>query len=289
MNLNAPLMRYHGGKFRLAPWIMAHFPPISAFDIYVESFGGAAGVLLQKPRSYAEVYNDLDGDVVNLFEVLRRPEQRQGLIEQIALTPYARGEFERAWDDTPDPVERARRLLIRAHMGFGTAGATRGNSGFRTDIRRAHGTTQHHWQRLPAVIGAVAERLSGVLIENRDALNVIAQHDSPRTLHYVDPPYLEETREKGHRRVYHHELSDQRHIELLERLRMAQGYVILSGYDADLYRDVLGEWRMARRHVQASGQRGSGQRTECLWLNPRAAEWAGQMELNLPYQEVAHA
>ncbi|MCS2611069.1 DNA adenine methylase [Halomonas dongshanensis] len=289
MTINAPLMRYHGGKFRLAPWIMAHFPPMSAFDVYVESFGGAAGVLLQKPRSYAEVYNDLDGDVVNLFEVLRSHEQRECLIEQVALTPYARLEFKRAWDPVQDQVERARRLLIRAYMGFGSAGATRGNSGFRTDTRRAHGTTQHHWQRLPSVIGRVAERLSGVLIENRDALTVIAQHDSPRTLHYVDPPYLEETREKGHRHVYGYELSDQRHIELLEHLRLAKGYVILSGYDAPLYRETLRDWRMARRHVQVSAQRGSGQRTECLWLNPRAAEWAGQMELNLPCQEVAYA
>ena len=288
MTLHAPLMRYHGGKFRMAPWIMAHFPPMSAFDVYVESFGGAAGVLLQKPRSYAEVYNDLDGDVVNLFEVLRSSEQCERLIEKLALTPYARCEFEHAWGHAHDPIERARRLLVRAHMGFGSAGATRGNSGFRTDTRRAHGTTQHHWQRLPSVIGRVAERLSGVLVENRDALTVIAQHDSPRTLHYVDPPYLEETREKGHRHVYGHELSDQRHIELLARLRLAKGYVILSGYDAALYRDALRDWRMARRHVQASGQRGSGRRTECLWLNPRAAEWAGQMELNLPYQEVAH-
>ncbi|WP_353980856.1 DNA adenine methylase [Salinicola endophyticus] len=288
MTVTAPLMRYHGGKFRLAPWIMAHFPPMSAFDVYVESFGGAAGVLLQKPRSYAEVYNDLDGDVVNLFEVLRSSQQRAWLIEQVALTPYARLEFERAWDPAQDPIERARRLLIRAHMGFGTAGATRGNSGFRTDTRRAHGTTQHHWQRLPSVIGRVAERLSGVLIENRDALTVIAQHDSPRTLHYVDPPYLGETRESGHRHAYSHELSDQRHVELLERLRLAKGYVILSGYDAALYREALRDWRMTRRHVQASAQRGSGRRTECLWLNPRAAEWAGQMELNLSYLEVSH-
>lgn len=290
MTVTAPLMRYHGGKFRLASWIMAHFPPQSVYDIYVEPFGGAAGVLLQMPRSYAEVYNDLDDEVVTLFEVLRTPALRDRLVEHIMLTPYARREFEQAYHEVcEDPVEKARRLLIRAYMGFGSAGASRGHSGFRTDTRRAYGTPQHHWQRLPSLIGNVAARLSGVLIENRDAISVLAQHDSPRTLHYVDPPYLTATREKGHRSVYCHEMTDTQHLTLLEKLKRLQGFVVLSGYDADLYRDALTDWRITRRRVQASGQRGSGHRTECLWLNPRAAEWAGQLELDLPVKEVAHA
>ncbi|WP_199905478.1 DNA adenine methylase [Microvirgula aerodenitrificans] len=85
--MDRPVLRYHGGKFRLAPWILEFFPP---HQIYVEPFGGAAGVLIQKPRSHGEVYNDLDGDIVNLFRVLRSPEQRQLLLEQLVLTPYAR-------------------------------------------------------------------------------------------------------------------------------------------------------------------------------------------------------
>ncbi|MBZ9559033.1 MULTISPECIES: DNA adenine methylase [unclassified Modicisalibacter] len=288
MTVSAPLMRYHGGKFRLAKWIMAHFPPATAFDVYVESFGGAAGVLLQKPRSYAEVYNDLDGEVTNLFEVLRHPRLRARLVEAIRLTPYARHEFEQAFEMSEEPVESARRVLIRAQMGFGSAGATRGNSGFRTDTRRVGGTPQHHWQRMPLLIEVVAERLSGVLIENRDALSVIAQHDSKRTLHYVDPPYPEETREKDHRSAYRYEMSNRQHLDLLDHLMNATGFVLLSGYDCDLYRNALRGWRMARRQTQASGQRGSSRRTECLWLNPRAAEWAGQLELGLNDQEVAH-
>lgn len=288
MNGVTPLMQYHGGKFRLAPWIMSHFPPTSAFDVYVEAFGGAAGVLLRKPRSHAEVYNDLDGEVVNLFEVLRSSEQRKRLIESIMLTPFARQEFERAYELAEDPIESARRLLVRAHMGFGSAGATYGHTGYRTDTRRAYGTPQHHWKRLPSVIEVVAERLSGVLIENRNALAVFDQHDSPRTLHYVDPPYLRETRNTGYQRVYRHEMSVQCHCELLDRLRHAQGYVILSGYDSPLYREVLHDWRVTRRRTQASGQQGSVIRIECLWLNPRASEWAGQMEFDFPKSEVAH-
>lgn len=99
-----PAIRYHGGKFRLANWIISHFPD---HRCYVEPFGGAAGVLLQKPRSYAEVYNDLDGDVVNLFRVLRDPLLNQRLQDACVLTPYSRDEFCAAHQETADQVEVA--------------------------------------------------------------------------------------------------------------------------------------------------------------------------------------
>lgn len=127
-----PVLRYHGGKWRLASWIISHFP---AHRVYVEPFGGAASVLMQKPRSYAEVYNDLDGEIVNVFRVLQCPEKRARLCEMLHFTPYARAEFMLAWEPTDDPVEAARRVIIRAQMGFGSAGATRGTTGFRANAR----------------------------------------------------------------------------------------------------------------------------------------------------------
>ena len=162
-----PVLRYHGGKFRLAPWVIKHFPP---HRCYVEPFGGAAGVLVQKDRAYAEVYNDLDGDIVNLFRVLQNPESRSGLVERLVLTPYSREEFELSWETTGDPVERARRTVIRAQMGFGSAGATKGVTGFRIDTKRQYGTAQSLWAEYPESIAEVGQRLSGVLIENRPAL-----------------------------------------------------------------------------------------------------------------------
>ena len=167
MTIATPVIRYHGSKFRLAPWVLQHFPPHTC---YVESFGGAAGVLMQKPRSYAEVYNDLDGDIVNLFRVLQNPESRSGLVERLVLTPYSREEFELSWETTGDPVERARRTVIRAQMGFGSAGATKGVTGFRIDTKRQYGTAQSLWAEYPESIAEVGQRLSGVLIENRPAL-----------------------------------------------------------------------------------------------------------------------
>lgn len=103
--ITSPALRYHGGKFRMAPWVVGHFP---AHRCYVEPFGGAASVLLHKKPAYAEVYNDLDGDIVNFFRVLRDPEQAERLIAACVLTPYAREEFEQAYQHSDDVIERPR-------------------------------------------------------------------------------------------------------------------------------------------------------------------------------------
>ncbi|TJV23013.1 MAG: DNA adenine methylase, partial [Mesorhizobium sp.] len=142
-----PVLRWHGGKWLLAPWIIEHFP---AHRIYVEPFGGAASVLLRKPRAYAEVYNDLDGDVVNLFRVLQDPLGGGELMRRLELTPFARAEFELGWDATDDQVERARRLIIRAFMGFGSnahsdMGRGHKTTGFRANSSRSGTTPAHDW------------------------------------------------------------------------------------------------------------------------------------------------
>lgn len=269
----SPAIRYHGAKFRLAGWVMQHFPP---HRCYVEPFGGAAGVLIQKPRSFAEVYNDLDGDVVNFFRVLRDPEQRAQLVQLCTLTPYARAEFELAWEPATEPIERARRLAVRAQMGFGSAGATKGNTGFRSDTKRRYGTAQSEWLRFPANLALVGERLSGVVIENRNGADVMRLHDTPDTLHFVDPPYLPETRVLGHRgNYYQHEMCSAQHAELLAQLLELKGMVVLAGYDSALYRDTLCGWEVRTRSVAISGFRGSATRTEMLWISPNARNALG--------------
>ncbi len=274
-NITRPVLRYHGGKFRLAQWILQFFPP---HICYVESFGGAAGVLLQKPRAYAEVYNDLDGDIVNFFRVLRDPESRSQLLDLIVLTPYARTEFEVSWEDTTDPVERARRTAVRAQMGFGSAGATKGATGFRIDTKRAYGTAQHLWAEYPAAIAAAGQRLTGVLIENRPAIEIMRQHDGSDTLHFVDPPYVHQTRvlqggmADGRGGYYRHEMSDDDHAELLRSLIQLEGMVVVSGYETDLYNDMLRGWTSHRTLSRVSAAKGSALRTEVVWINPGCAE-----------------
>ncbi|RBG51368.1 DNA adenine methylase [Xanthomonas oryzae pv. oryzae] len=278
--ITSPAFRYHGGKFRLSPWMQQHFPP---HRTYVEPFGGAASVLLTKPRSYAEVYNDLDGDVVNFFRVLQVPGDRDRLIDACQLTPYARAEFDNAWEPTNDPVERARKLLIRAQMGFGSAGATKGKTGFRIDSQRAYATAQHLWSRFPPSLAAVAERFTGVLVENRPAIEVMRQHDTPRTLHYVDPPYVHGTRvmQPGKAGYYRHEMTEADHMQLLDCILSLEGMVVVSGYRTDLYDSALVGWRREETQARISAGRGTKLRTECLWISPACAVTGHQHALPL--------
>lgn len=264
--VESPALRYHGAKFRLAPWVMQFFPD---HRVYVEPFGGAAGVLLQKPRAYAEVYNDLDDDIANFFRVLRDPEQAEQLIQLLHLTPYARSEFDLSYEDCTDPVERARRTAVRAGMGFGSAGATKGVTGFRIDTARPYGTAQHLWTRYPGQLPAVIERLQGVLIENRPAVEVMQQHDTPDTLHFVDPPYVFGTRSQRNvvQGCYRHEMTDEQHMELLGVLKNLQGMVVLCGYASELYERELADWQVHTTGSRISAGRGTAVKTEVLWIN----------------------
>lgn len=268
--ITSPALRYHGSKFRLAQWVMQFFP---AHQTYTEAFGGGAGVLLQKPRAYAEVYNDLDGEIVSFFRVLRDPDLRARLIEQITLTPYARAEFELSWVRCADPVEQARRTAVRAFMGFGSGGATKSSTGFRIDTKRLNSTAQHVWARYPQTIAIAGQRLCGVLIENRPAIEVLQQHDGDDALHFVDPPYVFGTRQlRGSNGCYRHEMTDADHGALLEVLRTLRGYVVLSGYPSPLYEEALTDWTRCSTHARASAHRGTARRTECVWINPKALQ-----------------
>jgi DNA adenine methylase len=263
MKPTRPVLRWHGGKWVLAPWVIGHFPP---HRVYVEPFGGAASVLLRKPRSYAEVYNDLDGEVVNLFRVLRS-EEACALVEALRLTPFARSEFDEAYIGSDEPRERARCLVMRSFMGFGSNGHNR-STGFRANSNRSGTTPAHDWANYPDALVRVIERLRGVVIESRDACELMAAHDSAETLHYVDPPYLPETRsDLG--KDYAHELTRDDHAKLLIFLRGLAGKVVLSGYPSKLYDDALSDWKRVERKALADGAK---ERTEVLWINPAAAQ-----------------
>lgn len=266
VKIKHPAIRYHGGKFRLAPWIIEQMPE---HVCYVEPFGGAAGVLLQKPRSYSEVYNDLDGEVVNLFRVLRNPELNQRLQDACRLTPYSRDEFCHAQEPATDSVERARRMVVRACMGFGSAAGIGGNSGFRGDSKRKYATAAHLWERYPENLAALCQRLQGVIIENKDALSVMRAHDAQTTLHYIDPQYVPETRVQGNR-YYAHEMTVEGHEQLLAVAITMTGMVMISGYDTEVYNDMLSGWARTEKTSRISAGRGTKVRKECLWLNPAA-------------------
>lgn len=261
-------MRYHGAKFRLAEWVMSLFPQ---HECYVEPFGGAAGVLMQKPRVYAEVYNDLDGEIVNVFRVLRDPVLCERLIELCALTPFSRDEFVLAYEPHADQVEQARRTLFRSQAGFGTGAASGNTSGFRNDAKRAYSLCSHIWARFPEQIATFTERLQGVIIENRPAVDVIAKNDGEQTLFFVDPPYLMDTRNRHGGKVYRHEMTDQEHFQMLQVLLDVKGYVVITGYDHPLYREHLKDWELHTKSARISSGRGTASRIEHAWLNPQCA------------------
>ncbi len=268
-----PTLRYHGGKWKLAPWIVAHMPE---HTIYVEPFGGAASVLLRKPRSHGEVYNDLDGSVVNLFRVLRDPASAAELERRVRLTAYSREEFDWSYGVSADAIDDAHRIVVRSFMGYGSRSATSAHrTGFRSHPSQSGATPATDWMTWPTQVVAFTERLRGVVIENRSATAVLEQHDSPLTLHYVDPPYPHATRSSmgagdggGLNRGYRHEMSDDEHVALAATLHALEGMVLISGYPCALYDDELyPSWTRVHRSAFAYGQRA---RTECLWLNASA-------------------
>lgn len=260
-----PVLRYHGGKWRLAPWVISHFP---AHRVYVEPFGGAASVLLRKAPTRSEVYNDLDGEVVNLFRTLRDPGQAAELRELVRLTPFAREEYDAAHDLSAGAVERARRLLVRSFMGFGSRGAsTLAPTGFRVTYQDGDGLPCRDWAGMPGALDAIVARLAGVLIEHRPAVEVMARFDGPDALHYVDPPYVLSARSTK-QETYRHEMTDDEHRVLASVLHGVRGAVVLSGYRSALYDELYGDWECRTRKSRTNR---NSERTEVVWLNPACA------------------
>ncbi len=276
-----PVLRYHGGKWLLAKWIIGHLPP---HRVYAEPFAGAASVLLRKERAYHEVYNDLDGEVVNLFRVLRDESLARRLAEVLHLTPFARVEFDQSYELTDDPVELARRTLIRSYMGFSTMTLRRQRTGFRAKGLRAHQPPQIDWRNYPAHVESVVDRLRGVVVENRPALELIAHQDGEQTLFYVDPPYVHRTRNSVCRtsggshlgNAYRHEMTDDDHRALAAALRGSKSMVVISGYACDLYdKELYPDWKRTERVTRADG---AEPRTEVLWINPAAQAAFGKRD-----------
>jgi DNA adenine methylase len=261
---NRPTLRYHGGKWRLAPWVIGQFPK---HRVYVEPYGGAASVLLRKPRSGFELYNDLDDEVVNVFRVLRDRDLAAELERLLRLTPFARVEFLEAWEPTADPVERARRTVARSFMGHASGSHNpEAPTGFRAKGVRRGSSAPMDLAGWPDCVRLFTQRLVGVVIESQPALEIISRHDGPAVLFYCDPPYLHSTRVIEYRRTaYRHEMTEAQHIELSKTLRSVRGRVVLSHYDCPLYRELYGDWH---RYDKATIADGAAPRVESLWLSP---------------------
>jgi DNA adenine methylase len=255
-----PALRYYGGKFKIADWIISFFPEHIQ---YVEPCGGVASVLLRKEPAKLETFNDLDGRIVNFFQVLRdRPDE---LIRQIRLTPWARAEFERCQAPAADPLESARRWFVLCWQSISKPGGSwRSMHNYLARPRSApmDGIEIDH-------LHIVAERFKRVQLEQRDALVVIRQYQGAETLIYFDPPYLGSTR--VNKKYYAFEVDEPFHTAAAGLLLDARGSVVVSGYASQLYAELYEARGWVRRDkiaVTAGGTR----RVESIWLSPRTVQ-----------------
>lgn len=259
--------RYYGGKGKIAPWIVSYLP---MHRTYVEPFCGGASVFFNKNRSYAEVLNDLNDDIVNIFEILRNSKTCEQLCAQIELTPYALSEYRFAFSmPIPEPedcIERARRFLIRCAMGFFADSANTNNPcpGFRADVLRKYTIPSHDWSKVPEKLQWFCNRLKGVIIHKMDAFDCIKKYDNNNTLFYLDPPYIAETRTQASHHQYTHEMDNKKHCELVELLIGLKAMVVISGYMHPIYKKLEDVGWNKYTKIYAGKE-------ECIWCSPNCA------------------
>ena len=256
---------WYGGKFSHLNWLL---PLLPRCHHYCEPFAGSAAVLLNRDPSPVETYNDIDGEVVNLFKVLR--DRSEDLVRTIALTPFSREEFCLAIalaEEALDDVERARRFFVRARQArTGLAQtATLGRWANCKDTSRAGMSgVVSRWLGSVEELPQVALRLLRVQIENRPALDVIRLYDAPGTLFYCDPPYPHDSR--GDTKAYGFEMSNDEHRELADTLHTCKGKVAISSYRCKLMDELYGDWERCEAPPKLCHST-KGLRQECLWVN----------------------
>jgi len=263
---NVPILRYFGGKYRLAPWVIDHMP---THKTYVEPFAGSASVLLRKGQAQTEVLSDLNPELINFWHTLRADPDvfvtalqqgytwsRESYTKCLAISkPFKHG-IDWVTLSAEQRLQAAVAFYVRQWLSYGS-----GTSKYASGFRMANGGSERNFMN-PKKFTWAAKRLKDVTIIEQDAFDTICAYDAPDTLFYVDPPYLPSTRYGGN--DYSHEMDINDHIKLLETLQACSGMVILSGYPSGLYRDTLRGWRYMEKVTSTRGTN----RTEGLWLSP---------------------
>lgn len=251
------IAKYPGSKWSVSDRIINFFPEHHS---YLEPFFGSGAILFNKSRSNIETVNDLDGNVVNLFECIRTDPER--LARSIYMTPYSREVYEKAYHAIPeDKFEAALYFYIRLNMGHGFR-TTGEKVGWKNDVQgRERSYASQDWCNLPEKIMQAAERLRGVQIDNRPALELIPRFNYKNVLIYCDPPYMLKTR---HGKQYRCEMDDKDHEALLDVLLKHKGYAIISGYETELYNSMLAGWN---KYEMIAYSQTCSKKKEVLWMN----------------------
>ena len=256
---------WYGGKYMHLDFILPYLP-VDA-EHYCDVYGGSAAVLVNRPPAPVETYNDLDADLVNFFAVLRaQPEQ---LVRQIGLTPFSRKELAKACVGEPGlaPLERARRFYVRARQTRTGLAQTSSEGRWAHCVltsRAGMAGAVSRWLGAVEGLPEIAQRLQRVQIESAPALEVIQRYDTPRTLFYLDPPYVHGSR--GDAAAYRYEMSDDDHRELAALLQHVKGRAVLSGYRSPLYDELFAGWHRVDADEKLCNS-SKGKRRESLWMN----------------------
>lgn len=253
-----PAITYHGGKAKLAKSLIALMPPHITF---VDVFGGSGAVMLAKPPSRVDIFNDLNGDIVNFFRVLRDANSYARLKHALENTPHSRAEFELSLERTDDPVERARRTLVCHRMSFGAT-----QRAFGYDVE--DGASVRKWVKAARLIKSNRDRFKSVQLENADWRKILERYDRPTTCFYLDPPYEIATRSRNNN--YTHEMSHADHLELLGAANRLRGSVVLSGYATPEYDALTKQFGWARHAFDVPTYAGfdRSRRDEIAWVKP---------------------
>lgn len=253
--MSPAVLRYPGSKWSLAGAIIEHFSP---HFHYVEPFFGSGAVFFSKDPSSHEIINDTNGSVVNLFRALR--DHTEDLCWALEATPWSRDEYDQSDTLTGDPVEDARRFVVRCWQAHASDLAKK--TGWKSrGVKQRAGGMSHRWQKVPDQLRLLAWRLSDAEIENRSAIEIIKRHAGSDCLIYADPPYVHSSRTQ---RMYGFEMTDDEHVELLETLCAHPGPVVLSAYETDLYSNLLSGW--ATYELKPPKVEKGAIRTELLWV-----------------------
>lgn len=254
------ILKYPGAKWRIADWIIENMP---THHSYVEPYFGSGAVFFNKSPSNIETINDLDGEVVNFFEVIR--DMPEKLAAKIHMTPYARAVYEGVYEEpcnyTQSKLDRALKFCIKINMSHGFR-SNNSKVGWKNDVQgRERAYAVQVWNKIPDIIMEAAERLRGIQIECRPAVDVINRFNNSKCFIYCDPPYLLSTR-RG--KQYNVEMSNREHEELLHALLVNKSKIMISGYESNLYNDALKSWRKKTGYSLTQSLRKA---KEVIWMN----------------------
>ena len=284
-------VKWFGGKGNFLPKLL---PLIPYSRVYVEPFGGGGSVFFARKPSPVEVYNDLDCNLINLMRVIRNPETCAELERRLKLTLYARAEKALAWGllktkTYKNEIEQAWSFFVVVNQGFAAGvNSSWGFNKYKSDYGKA--IDVNAFQKRLTLFSDWLNRLKDAQIDNQDAVKVMYNFDSAETVFYCDPPYLQATRKT--KNDYAHEMTDEQHLIFLQACKAAQGAVVISGYDNELYRSELEGWELrtfdvtcaAAGRTRLSDLKGKGAgkekqpRVECVWRNKRALELSGAVK-----------